>query len=69
MNWLNFRRIYKTLGYDFKHVQIDPKTQSDALQGGTITGAVAYTTAGRSLAPYWKETDDPHGCQGHQPLP
>jgi TRAP transporter TAXI family solute receptor len=57
MNWLNFRRIYKTLGYDFKHVQIDPKTQSDAMQGGTITGSVAYTTAGRSLAPYWKETE------------
>ena len=57
MNWMNFHRIYKTLGYDFKHVQIDPKTQSDALQAGTITGAVAYTTAGRSLVPYWKETE------------
>ena len=57
MNWLNFMRIYKALGYDFKHVQIDAKTQSDALQGGTIVGAVAYTTAGRSLASYWKETD------------
>jgi TRAP transporter TAXI family solute receptor len=57
MNWLNFQRIYKTLGYQFKHVQIDPKTQSDALQSGTITGSVAYTTAGRSLAPYWKETE------------
>jgi TRAP transporter TAXI family solute receptor len=57
MNWMNFRRVYKTLGYDFKHVQIDPKTQSDALQAGTITGAVAYTTAGRSLVPYWKETE------------
>lgn len=57
MNWLNFRRAYKTLGYDFKHVQIDPKTQSDALQAGTIAGAVAYTTSGRSLVPYWKETE------------
>jgi TRAP transporter TAXI family solute receptor len=57
MNWLNFQRIYKALGYDFKHVQIDPKTQSDALQGGTIAGSVAYTTAGLSLAPYWKETE------------
>jgi TRAP-type uncharacterized transport system substrate-binding protein len=57
MNWLNFRRIYKTLGYDFKHVQIDAKTQSDALQAGTISGAVAYTVSGRSLAPYWKETE------------
>ena len=57
MNWLNFQRIYKTLGYQFKHVQIDPKTQSDALQAGTLAGSVAYTTAGRSLAPYWKETD------------
>lgn len=57
MNWLNFQRMYKALGYDFKHVQIDPKTQSDALKGGTIAGSVAYTTAGRSLAPYWKETE------------
>jgi len=57
MNWLNFQRIHKTLGYQFKHVQIDPKTQSDALQSGTISGSVAYTTAGRSLAPYWKETE------------
>jgi TRAP transporter TAXI family solute receptor len=57
MNWLNFQRIYKTLGYQFKHVQIDAKTQADALQAGTIVGAVAYTTAGRSLPPYWKETE------------
>lgn len=57
MNWLNFMRIYKTLGYQFKHVQIDAKTQTDALQSGTIAGSVAYTTAGRSLAPYWKETE------------
>lgn len=57
MNWLNFMRIYNTLGYQFKHVQIDPKSQSDALQAGTIAGSVAYTTAGRSLAPYWKETE------------
>jgi TRAP-type uncharacterized transport system substrate-binding protein len=57
MNWLNFMRIYKALGYQFKHVQIDPKTQSDALQGNTLAGAVAYTTAGRSLASYWKETE------------
>ena len=57
MNWLNFQRIDKTLGYEFKHVQIDPKTQADALQAGTIVGAVAYTVSGRSLAPYWKETE------------
>jgi len=57
MNWLNFQRIYKALGYQFKHLQIDAKTNSDALQSGTIAGSVAYTTAGRSLASYWKETD------------
>lgn len=57
MNWLNFQRMFKALGYEFKHVQIDPKTQSDALKGGTIAGSVAYTTSGASLAPYWKETD------------
>jgi uncharacterized protein len=57
MNWLNFQRIFKALGYDFKHVQIDPATQADALKAGTIVGAVAYTTAGASLASYWRETD------------
>jgi TRAP transporter TAXI family solute receptor len=57
MNWLNFQRINKALGYGFKHVQIDPKTQADALKAGTIDGAVAYTTAGRSLASYWRETE------------
>lgn len=57
MNWLNFNRMYKALGYDFKHVQIDAKTNSDALQAGTIIGSVAYTVSGRSLAPYWKETE------------
>jgi hypothetical protein len=57
MNWLNFQRVYKVLGYDFKHVEIDPKTQADSLQSGSIAGAVAYTTAGRSLPSYWKETE------------
>lgn len=57
MNWLNFQRMYKALGYDFKHVQIDPKTQADALKAGTIAGSVAYTTSGASLAPYWRETE------------
>jgi uncharacterized protein len=57
MNWLNFQRVFQTLKYNFKHVQIDPKTQSDALQGGTIVGSVAYTVSGTSLVPYWKETE------------
>jgi TRAP transporter TAXI family solute receptor len=57
MNWLNFQRIFKVLGYEFDHVQIDPATQADALKSGTIVGAVAYTTAGRSLASYWRETE------------
>ena len=56
-NWLNWQRIYKVLGYDFKHVQIDLKSNADALEHGTIVGSATYTTAGRSLAPYWKETE------------
>jgi uncharacterized protein len=56
-NWLNWRRIFKTLGYDFKHVQIDNKANADALEQGTIVGSAIYTTAGRSLPPYWKETE------------
>ena len=56
-NWLNWQRIYKALGYDFKHVQIDLKSNADALEQGTIVGSATYTTAGRSLAAYWKETE------------
>jgi hypothetical protein len=56
-NWLNWQRIFKALGYDFKHVQIDNKANGDALEQGTIVGSGIYTTAGRSLPPYWKETE------------
>ncbi|HSB05574.1 MAG TPA: TAXI family TRAP transporter solute-binding subunit [Thermodesulfobacteriota bacterium] len=57
MNWLNFMRIFKALGYQFKHVQIGEAAQGDSLQAGTIVGAVCYTTAGRSLPSYWRETE------------
>jgi TRAP transporter TAXI family solute receptor len=57
MNWLNFKRIFKALGYQFKHIQIGEANQGDALQAGTIVGAVCYTTAGRSLPSYWRETE------------
>jgi TRAP-type uncharacterized transport system substrate-binding protein len=57
MNWLNFERIFKVLGYKFKHVQIGEASQGDALQSGTIVGACAYTTSGSSLASYWRETE------------
>ena len=57
MNWLNFRRIYDALDLEFNHVEIDPSTQADALESGAIVGAVAYTTAGQSLASYWRETE------------
>ena len=56
-NWLNWQRIFKALGYEFKHVQIDNKSNGDALEQGTIVGSAIYTTAGRSLPPYWKETE------------
>jgi TRAP transporter TAXI family solute receptor len=56
-NWLNAQRIFTTLGYDFKHVQIDNKANADALERGTIVGSVVYTTAGRSLPSYWKESE------------
>jgi TRAP transporter TAXI family solute receptor len=57
MNWLNMQRIYKVLGYNFKHVQIDLKSNADAMQSGSIAGSAVYTTAGRSLPAYWKETE------------
>ncbi len=57
MNWLNYMRVFKVLGYNFKHVQIDLKSNADALESGSIVGSGAYTTAGRSLPAYWKETE------------
>ena len=57
MNWLNWRRIYDALGYEFNHVEIDTATNADALEAGTIVGSASYTTAGRSLATYWRETE------------
>jgi TRAP transporter TAXI family solute receptor len=56
-NWLNWQRIFKTLGYEFKHVQIDLKSNADAMEQGTIVGSATYTTAGSSLPAYWKETE------------
>jgi TRAP-type uncharacterized transport system substrate-binding protein len=57
MNWLNFVRTFKVLGYQFKHVEIGVASQGDALQAGSIVGAVSYTTAGASLPAYWRETE------------
>jgi TRAP transporter TAXI family solute receptor len=56
-NWLNYQKVFKALGYEFKHVQIDAKANGDALEQGSIVGSGVYTTAGRTLAPYWKETE------------
>jgi uncharacterized protein len=57
MNWANWRRIYDILGYKFNHVEIDTATNADAMEAGTIVGSATYTTAGRSLAAYWRETE------------
>ena len=56
-NWLNWQRISQPLNYDYKHVQIDNKANGDALEQGTIVGSAISTTAGRSLPPYWQETE------------
>jgi TRAP-type uncharacterized transport system substrate-binding protein len=56
-NWLNWRRIFDALGYKFRHVQIDLSSNADAMERGTIVASATYTTAGRSLAAYWKETE------------
>jgi uncharacterized protein len=57
MNWLNWQRIFRALNYNFRHVQIDLGSNADAMQAGTIAGSATYTTAGRSLPAYWKETE------------
>lgn len=57
MNWLNMNRIWKALGYEFNHVEIDNSTTADALEAGSIVGAAAYTTAGASLPTWWREAE------------
>jgi TRAP transporter TAXI family solute receptor len=57
MHWLNFQRIFKVLGYQFNHVEINTAALADALQAGTVAGAVCYTTAGRGLPPFWREAE------------
>ncbi|MCC5859959.1 MAG: immunogenic protein [Ectothiorhodospiraceae bacterium] len=57
MNWLNMRRIFDALGYEFNHVEIDSATVADAFEAGTIVGSAGYTTAGVSLPTYWREAE------------
>lgn len=57
MNWLNMRRIFAALGYEFNHVEIDSSTVADAFEAGTIDGSAGYTTAGASLPTYWREAE------------
>lgn len=57
MNWLNMRRIFATLGYEFNHVEIDSSTVADAFEAGSIVGSAGYTTAGASLPTYWREAE------------
>lgn len=57
MNWLNMGRIFKALGYEFNHVEIDNSTVADALEAGSIVAAAAYTTAGVSLPTWWREAE------------
>lgn len=55
MNWLNYERVFDTLGYEFNHVEIDSGTVADSLESGSIVSAGVYTTAGSSLPTYWQE--------------
>jgi uncharacterized protein len=57
MNWLNMRRIWDALGYEFNHVEIDSATTADALEAGSVIGAASYTTAGASLPTWWREAE------------
>lgn len=57
MNWLNMRRVFAALGYEFNHVEIDNSTVADAFEAGSIVGSAGYTTAGASLPTYWREAE------------
>ncbi len=69
MNWMNFRRVYKTLGYDFKHVQIDPKTQSDALAGRHDHRCGRLHHGGPLAGAVLEGNRNPHGRRGDQSVP
>jgi TRAP-type uncharacterized transport system substrate-binding protein len=69
MNWLNWQRIFNVLSYDLRHLQIDLKSNTRSLQSGTIVGSAIYTTAGRSLPPYWKETENRMDIKVVNPCP
>ena len=69
MNWLNFQRMYKALGYDFKHVQIDPKTQSDALQGRHDRGLGGLHDVGPIAGAVLEGDRNPHGRKIVNPCP
>ncbi len=69
MNWLNFQRIYKALGYEFKHVQIDPKSQCRRA-AGRHDRRLGRLHDRRPLARALLEGDrDPHGREGDQSVP
>jgi len=57
MHWLNWQRLFTVLGYNLKHIQIDLTSNTRSLQSGTIVGSAIYTTAGHSLADYWRGTE------------
>lgn len=57
MNWLNYQRVFKALGMEFNHVEIDSSLVADSFRAGSIVTAGAYTTAGRSLPTYWREAE------------
>lgn len=57
MNWLNWQRVFAALKYNFRHLQVDLASNTRSLQSGTIVGSAIYTTAGHSLADYWRSTE------------
>ena len=68
MNWLNFQRVFKALGYDFKHVQIDPKSNSDALERAP-SSARSPTQFGQVAGALLEGNRSAHGRQRVNPCP
>jgi TRAP-type uncharacterized transport system substrate-binding protein len=57
MNWLNAKRAWAALGYEFHHIELGLPAVADALAKGTIEAAVMWTTAGRTLVPWAVEAE------------
>jgi len=55
--WILLKYVWRVLGYEFNHVEVDPATVADALKAGTIVATGLYTSSMVSLPAWIKELE------------